>query len=133
MEKPYQAMPDIEVLPAHFPIPNTGFLPVNAFVIKAREPVLVDTGMGIESEEFMKALNSGGVAFFQVPTYKDGYRFHLKKYLRKESSQDAMEMHVLPQDAIFEIVRKENGKILEVLEDFNTSWGLSNTFLVQKM
>ena len=83
--------------------------------------------------EFMKALNPGGVAFFQVPTYKDGYRFRLKKYLRNESSKDAMEMHVLPQNAIFEIVREENGRILEVLEDFNTSWGLSNTFLVQKM
>ncbi len=58
MDKPHQAMPDIEVLPAHFPIPSMGFLPVNAFVIKAREPVLVDTGMGIESEEFMKALES---------------------------------------------------------------------------
>ncbi len=58
MDKPYQAMPDIEVLPAHFPIPGMGFLPVNAFVIKAKEPVLVDTGMGIESEEFMKALES---------------------------------------------------------------------------
>ncbi len=56
MDKPYQAMPDIEVLPAHFPIPGAGFLPINAFVIKAREPVLVDTGMGIESEEFMKTL-----------------------------------------------------------------------------
>jgi flavorubredoxin len=56
MDKPYQAMPDIEVLPAHFPIPGSGFLPVNAFVIKAREPVLVDTGMGIESEEFIEAL-----------------------------------------------------------------------------
>jgi hypothetical protein len=58
MDKPYQVMADIEVLPAHFPIPGAGFLPVNAFVIKAREPVLVDTGMGIESEEFMKALES---------------------------------------------------------------------------
>lgn len=47
---------DIEVLPAYFPIPGAGFLPVNAFVIKAKEPVLVDTGMGIESDEFMKAL-----------------------------------------------------------------------------
>ncbi|RJQ48328.1 MAG: MBL fold metallo-hydrolase [Nitrospiraceae bacterium] len=28
------------------------------FVIKAREPVLVDRGMGIDSEEFMKALES---------------------------------------------------------------------------
>jgi flavorubredoxin len=35
-----------------------GFLPINAFVIKAAEPVLVDTGIGIESEEFMKALKS---------------------------------------------------------------------------
>jgi flavorubredoxin len=58
MDKPHQAMPDIEVLPSHFPIPGMGFLPVNSFVIKAREPVLVDTGMGIESEEFMRALES---------------------------------------------------------------------------
>jgi flavorubredoxin len=58
MDKPRQAMSGVEVLPAHFPIPGAGFLPVNAFVIKAREPVLVDTGMGIDSEEFMKALES---------------------------------------------------------------------------
>jgi len=58
MDKPYQAMPDIEVLPAHFPVPGAGLLPINAFVIKAKEPVLVDTGTGIDSEEFMKALQS---------------------------------------------------------------------------
>jgi flavorubredoxin len=58
MDKPYQAMPDIEVLPAHFPIPGMGLLPVNAFVIKSKEPVLVDTGMGIDSERFLKALES---------------------------------------------------------------------------
>jgi flavorubredoxin len=58
MDKPYQAMPDIEVLPAHFPVPGAGLLPVNAFVIKAKEPVLIDTGMGIDSEEFMRALES---------------------------------------------------------------------------
>ncbi len=58
MDKPHQVMPDIEVLPAHFPIPGMGFLPINAFVIKAKEPVLVDTGMAIESEEFLKALEA---------------------------------------------------------------------------
>jgi flavorubredoxin len=58
MDKSRQVMPGIDVLPAHFPIPGAGFLPVNAFVIKAKEPVLVDTGMGIDSEEFMKALKS---------------------------------------------------------------------------
>jgi flavorubredoxin len=35
-----------------------GFLPINAFIIKAGEPVLVDTGMGSDGEEFMKALES---------------------------------------------------------------------------
>ncbi|OGR16568.1 MAG: hypothetical protein A2X81_18280 [Desulfobacterales bacterium GWB2_56_26] len=58
MDKPYRTMPDIEVLPAHFPIPGAGFLAVNAFVIKAKEPVLIDTGMGKDSEEFMEALES---------------------------------------------------------------------------
>jgi flavorubredoxin len=58
MEKAYQVMPDIEVLPSHFPVPGAGFLPVNAFVLKAKEPVLIDTGMGIDSEEFMKVLES---------------------------------------------------------------------------
>jgi hypothetical protein len=56
--EPYPAGPDIYILPAYFPIPGLGFLAVNAFVIKAKEPVLVDTGMGIESEAFMQALAS---------------------------------------------------------------------------
>ena len=58
MDKAFEAVPDIAVLPAHFPIPGMGFLPVNAFVIKAKEPVLVDAGMGIESDDFMGALES---------------------------------------------------------------------------
>jgi hypothetical protein len=81
----------------------------------------------------MRALNPGGIAFFQLPTYKEGYRFLLEEYLGKESMQEEMEMHALPQNAVFEIVREENGKLLEVVEDFSTSWGLSNTFLVQKI
>jgi flavorubredoxin len=58
MEKPYEVMKDVVVLPAFFPIPGMGFLAVNAFVIKAKEPVLVDTGMGIDSAEFMNSLES---------------------------------------------------------------------------
>ncbi len=58
MDKPYQAKPDIEVLPASFPIPGVGVLTINAFIIKSKEPVLIDTGMGIAGEEFMKALES---------------------------------------------------------------------------
>lgn len=56
MDKSYRAMPDIEVLPAFFPIPGMGFLAVNAFLLKASEPVLIDTGMRIDSEAFLEAL-----------------------------------------------------------------------------
>jgi len=58
MDKPHPVMPDIEVLSTHFPIPGMGFLPVNAFIIKAREPVLVDAGLGMESDDFIKAIES---------------------------------------------------------------------------
>ena len=56
--EPYQAGPDIDVVPAYFPIPGLGILPVNAFLLKATEPVLVDTGLVPLSEEFIKKLSS---------------------------------------------------------------------------
>ena len=54
----YKAAPDIEVLTSNFPIPGYGLVPINAFVIKGSEPVLVDTGAVVESEDFMAALRS---------------------------------------------------------------------------
>lgn len=56
--EPYQATTDIDVLPSYFPIPGLGILPVNAFVLKAAEPVLVDTGLVPMSDEFMEKLSS---------------------------------------------------------------------------
>ncbi len=38
---------DTDLLPAYVPLPGLGVLPVNAYVIHAREPVLVDTGLGV--------------------------------------------------------------------------------------
>ena len=57
-QPPFQATPDITILPFYQPIPNIGVLPVNQFVIEAQEPVLVDTGLRLDSEEFMKGLRS---------------------------------------------------------------------------
>ena len=54
----YKAAPDIEVLTSNFPIPGFGLVPVNAFVIKGSEPILVETGTAIESADFMCALRS---------------------------------------------------------------------------
>ena len=54
----YTAAPGIDVLTSSFPIPGFGLVPVNAFVLHGAEPVLVDTGIVVEREEFMTALRS---------------------------------------------------------------------------
>ncbi len=82
------------------------------------------------------ALNTGGIAFFQVPTYREGYTFLLKEYLNGEATWSAMEMHVLPQVTILEIIREEGDRVIEILEDGWTGWRQrerSNTFVIQKM
>ena len=54
----YKAATDIDVLTSSFPVPGFGLIPINAFVLHATEPVLVDTGTVVESDEFMDALAS---------------------------------------------------------------------------
>jgi flavorubredoxin len=54
----YKAATDIEVITSNFPLPGFGFVPINAFVMKGTEPILVDTGAGVQSAEFMHVLQS---------------------------------------------------------------------------
>jgi glyoxylase-like metal-dependent hydrolase (beta-lactamase superfamily II) len=49
---------DFTVLNDHMPVPTIGFLPVNAFVLHAAEPVVVDTGLSLPGRGFMDALGS---------------------------------------------------------------------------
>lgn len=58
MVNSYTAAPDIDVLTSNFPIPGYGLVPINAFVIKGSEPILVDTGAVVQNGEFMPALQS---------------------------------------------------------------------------
>ena len=58
MIQTYNAAPDVEVITSSFPIPGFGFVPINAFVIRGPEPILVDTGSVLESPEFLTALRS---------------------------------------------------------------------------
>ncbi len=86
-------------------------------------------------EGMIRALNPGGVAFFQVPTYRIGYRFDLAEYLAGEGTSQTMEMHVLPQEVVFEIAHREGARVVEVIEDGYTLFRdgeLSSTFLIQK-
>ena len=54
----YKATADIDVVTSSFRIPGMGLVPINAFVLHGSQPVLVDTGSGVESDEFMTALRS---------------------------------------------------------------------------
>lgn len=58
MLSPLQVAPDTHLIPAYLPIPGMGVIPINAFVIEAAEPVLVDTGLGGLSDDFMAALGA---------------------------------------------------------------------------
>lgn len=54
----HRPKPDLTVLNDHLPVPTLGFLPVNAFVLHAAQPVVVDTGLSLPDRGFMDALGS---------------------------------------------------------------------------
>lgn len=47
MDPVYRATSDVYVLPTTLPIPGAGALVVNAYLILAAQPVLVDTGLAV--------------------------------------------------------------------------------------
>jgi hypothetical protein len=49
---------DTEALVSYFPLPGMGLVPINAFLIRGVEPVLVDTGIAGLREDFMRTLRS---------------------------------------------------------------------------
>ena len=53
-----QRVGDVDIIRDHVEVPGFGALPINAFVIHADEPVLVDTGRPVEREAFKAALSS---------------------------------------------------------------------------
>ncbi len=52
----YRARPDVTVLADYQEVPGFGFVPVNAFVIHAALPVVVDTGLGLPGRDFAASL-----------------------------------------------------------------------------
>jgi glyoxylase-like metal-dependent hydrolase (beta-lactamase superfamily II) len=54
----YRIGEDVTILNDHLEVPGIGFLPVNAFVLHASEPVVVDTGLGLPDRDFVGTLSS---------------------------------------------------------------------------
>lgn len=78
----------------------------------------------------LRALRPGGVAIIQMPTLMPE-RFSVKDYLAHKTGD--MEMHALPQPAIFKIIERENCRPIEVSEDASIgAIGLSHRFTILK-
>jgi hypothetical protein len=53
----HRIRPDVSVLSDSLEVPGIGHLPVNAFVLHARQPVVVDTGLGRSDRDFLNTLS----------------------------------------------------------------------------
>lgn len=82
----------------------------------------------------LEKLRPGGIAFFQVPTYALDYDFIAEEYLEGIDMPTHMEMHVLPQQILFELIEKTGCQLLEIREDdmTGTPTMVSNSALVSK-
>lgn len=58
MDSPYLGAPDVHVFPVNLPLPGVGVLPINAYLLMAEEPVLIDTGIGVDTDDFVDAVSS---------------------------------------------------------------------------
>jgi glyoxylase-like metal-dependent hydrolase (beta-lactamase superfamily II) len=54
----HRPTPDVTVLTDSMDIPAVGHLPINAFVLHAAEPVVVDTGLGLPDRDFLDDLGT---------------------------------------------------------------------------
>lgn len=82
----------------------------------------------------LNGLNPSGIAYFQVPVYRRGYKFDADAYVAGMDGITGIEMHIIPQRTLFSIFEQANCQLLEVLEDgwTGSSEFISNTLLVRK-
>ena len=119
-------VPDIESLRALEPI-DVFF----SLIVLQHNPPPV---MALLLRTCLSKLRSGGVGYFQLPTYHFGYRFQADEYLANLPGEGQMEMHVLPQAELLQLVQDCGCAVLEMREDGYTADinGISNTLLVRK-
>jgi trans-aconitate methyltransferase len=80
-------------------------------------------------------LKSGGIAYFQLPTYRSGYSFSAQEYLASPT-ENAIEMHVFPQADLFELASRAGCRVLEIREDGAAGENMaqiSNTLFLRKI
>jgi SAM-dependent methyltransferase len=115
--KALEAIPDFDVF-------------ISLIVLQHNPPPLIAALLRI----VLAKLRPGGIAYFQVPTYRLNYHFEIDQYLRTAPSVGGMEMHLIPQSILFDILRQSGCRMLECLEDNWTGdpTAISNTVFAIK-
>jgi SAM-dependent methyltransferase len=79
-------------------------------------------------------LKLGGIAYFQVPTYRLGYSFDVEKYLATPLRLGVPEMHVIPQPELHALIESAGCRMLEMREDSAAGGDhISSRMLVRKI
>jgi len=52
----FRPHPDVTVFNDQLEVPGIGHLPINAYVLHAEQPVVVDTGLGLDDRDFVRTL-----------------------------------------------------------------------------
>ena len=83
-------------------------------------------------ERIFNRLDSGAIAYFELPTYIPGYQFDVREYLRQHESSVDMEIHALPQTTVYDIADRSGMRLLEALGETTRDLIVSHYFLMQK-
>jgi SAM-dependent methyltransferase len=68
-------------------------------------------------ETILHQLAPGGIAYFQIPTYLTNYAFSASTYLESAAPVGNVEVHCIPQTALFAIIERTGCRVLEIRED----------------
>ena len=71
-------------------------------------------------QRLLNKLRPGGIAYFQVPTYRLNYSFQIGEYLNHSAPAGIIEMHLIPQVHLFNIIQSNGCRLLECREDPST-------------
>lgn len=82
-------------------------------------------------------MGEGSHFYFQLPTYIPEYTFNASEYIAGLGREHVIEMHCLPQRAVFELAAAAGAQPIEALPDHRTGrqqkhWLSATTFLMAK-
>ncbi len=85
-------------------------------------------------KSLLNLLRDGGIAMFQLPTRMRNYRFDIEEYVKNLDYNSEMEGHVLPQNAVLDIIDQNSCRPLEIQCDnwVGSPHAISQTFIVKK-